>query len=115
VKAGIFRLLYEALRNVAADAGAQVNLLETDALWHIDEFALDYNHAAQAAVRQGLLTEPQARAVLALDGLFDQMSGESNARLWTTEALQTAPEWRRARTLATEAIRSLPPESERSP
>jgi len=92
-----------------------MSLLATDALWHIDEFALDYHHAAHASIRQGLLTEPQARAVLALDELFDQMSGENNARLWTTEALLSASEWQRARKLADEALRLLAPESQRMP
>ena len=114
MRAGLFRLLYEALRNVAADADAQVNLLETDALWHVDEFALDHNNAAHAAIEQGLLTEQQTRAVLALDKLFDQMSGQDHAALWTEEALRSAPEWVEARTLAAEALRSLPPEAKRS-
>ena len=115
MRAGIFRLLYDALRNVAAGADAQVRMLESDVIWHIDEFALDHNNASHAAIEQGLLTEAQARAVLALDLLFDEMSGQDKAHLWTTDALRSAPQWDRARKLAAEALRSLPPESGRSP
>lgn len=50
------------------------------------------------------VTHDQARALAAIDQQLDLMSGQVNARLWTDEALRSAPEWDTVRGLARTAL-----------
>ncbi len=52
----------------------------------------------------GLLMERQLAALVLVDGWFRSLWGQSNATLWTDEALQTAPQWNHARELAKESL-----------
>ena len=102
------RFLVSALRNLAADAEGQLESLKRQGAWDVDELALDHEHWAQSAIREGILTPEQAAAVTELDSFLGQISGKENARLWTKEALRTAPEWEKARALARRALGLLP-------
>ncbi len=106
--AGIMRLLLSALRNLAADAQTQLESLKRGEVWNVAELALEHEHWAHSAIRAGILTPDQAAAVIELDTFLDQISGKENARLWTREALRTAPEWEKARELARAALGLLP-------
>jgi hypothetical protein len=72
-----------------------------------DELALDFDDAL------AVLTSPDAawtggagqRAALdAVDSLLEDMSRRHDETLWTVEALQERPEWRRVRRLAAAAL-----------
>ena len=85
-----------------------------------DELALDFDHWRFCVITNdsGILTEPQSRALAALDTQLDLMSGQENCILWTEEALSTRPEWTLVRSLAVDALAAfgwdvaVPPPSE---
>jgi hypothetical protein len=61
-----------------------------------DEIALDFDNWCRWALKgvaAPLLTDEQRSSLVALDSRLEEMSGESNADLWTDDALQCRPEW----------------------
>lgn len=108
---GRLKSLKEAVFVLASDAPAQLQHLQKLGLPEgIDELALEYDAIAAAAddmLRLGELHKNQYDAVKKLDDLLSRMSGNANSRLWTTEALSSAPEWKEVRSAAKECRRHL--------
>lgn len=73
-----------------------------------DEVALEFSDRFEwflpGFFLHGLLMERQVRALTLIQDWLGSYSGQANALLWTEDALQTAPEWSRARELARQAL-----------
>lgn len=102
--AGVRRLFRDAVLHLAMDAEDQIAWLEEDR-GHPDELALDLDAILDPAAPY--LPAAALRPLRDLDALMDAISGAGHAELWTDAALRTAPEWRRARALAREALDAL--------
>jgi len=104
-------LLREAAELLAAEPDIQLKHLEKiRAGQNLDELALEYDAIAAAArdmLLCGEITSTQCAAVGALNDLLTRMSEANNQRLWTTEALRSAPEWREVRKVATVLLNDL--------
>lgn len=102
------RDLCDALRLLAADPDGQIAALSAGTRGHIDDLALDFHYAFEAAasVRD---TFPQgARDRLKqIAARLEAMSGEANRELWQPEALASADEWREIRGAASAAAEEL--------
>lgn len=105
---GVLARLRDALRALALPADAQAGLLPAFA-GGPDEFALQFDQCLRAVQAEGAvrLSRAQRRALLAVDGMLDRMSGQDNARLWTTGALVKSREWTRLRRAARSALLSF--------
>lgn len=71
-----------------------------------DELALDYDNYLRAFVGNfgETLTAAQRERLARVDALFGAMSGESNATLWTEEAVRTHVHWAEVRLAAKDAL-----------
>jgi len=100
------RELRQALNHLAAESDEQIRYIHENR-FHWDELALDF-HAVYVLLPQleaeRYLTHGQAQGLRAIDRQLEVMSGHENARLWTDEALQSAPEWEAVRRLAQAAL-----------
>jgi hypothetical protein len=72
-----------------------------------DELALELENWYGATKWRERFTAPQRAALKAVDDLIDQMTLARDPELWTEKALTERPEWREARELAQQALRSL--------
>ena len=88
---GVMSLLRLALRNVAADADAQIERLVRLRI-DCDDLGESVSDAYRAS--RPMLTPIQSDAVSAVDELFAGMTAEDNVELWTDEALKNAPQGR---------------------
>jgi len=100
------------LANLAAAADKQLDYLKSvgDNAECVDELALEFHDDLlylKQFIKQGRLSQEAAQAVSTVDDLLDRMSGEQNARLWTTDALVSASEWAEVRKLAADALALL--------
>src|ERR1043166_7508373 len=97
--------LRESLTRLAAGPNDQVGYLKTLLSYpSVDEIALDLYELALLAdqnVREGVLSVSARDAINIVNERLGEMSGQHNARLWTPEALLTAPEWQQIRKQAT--------------
>jgi hypothetical protein len=97
-------MLHQALVNLAAEPGAQVDRVSGR---YFDELALELDDVVGTApnlVGLGIISENALAALQLLDEQLRSMGGQANARLWTAEALLRAPEWIQVRELAAEAL-----------
>jgi len=103
--------LKDILKTLASDPGSQLKYLEeTGAPKCVDELALDYDDIAIVAadmVRQDEITREASEYIKRLLEYFKSFSGEANAPLWTPEALYSAEEWKRVRSIAKEILTLL--------
>jgi hypothetical protein len=108
---GRLKSLKGAVRVLASDATAQLEHLGRLGLSvGIDELALEYDDIAAAAddmLRCREIDENQYDWVKKLHKQLSEMSGQANSRLWTVEALSSAPEWKEVRHLAKECLRLI--------
>lgn len=77
--------------------------LEPVASWNMTELALEFEEGCLLMpqwVRAGWVAPASIAAVEALNAIFDEMSGEGNAALWTRMALRNHEAWRRVRARA---------------
>lgn len=97
-----------AVQALALDAAKQEQLFPEFAD-PPDELELDQQETQAAFLQawQPLLSPQQTEAIESLDEQLEAMGGPENARLWTVEALATAPEWARVRELATAVLREM--------
>lgn len=100
------------LANLAAPPDRQLAYLKSigDECKCLDELALEFNDAfifLNQFIEDRRVPEATAAAIAAVDKQLDAMSGEKNARLWTSEALATTPEWKEVRALAVRALALL--------
>jgi len=74
-----------------------------------DELELDQQETQAAFLKawHSLLSPQQVDAIKSLDEQLEAMGGPENARLWTVEALASAPEWARIRDLATAVLQKM--------
>lgn len=72
-----------------------------------DELALDFDNWYGATKWRECFTAPQRATLEAVDDLLDQMTLARDPELWTEKALTERPEWREARELAQQALKSL--------
>ena len=105
---GALARLRDALRALALPADVQAGLLPSFT-GGPDEFALHFDQEFRAATADGAvrMSQAQRRSLQAVDGLLDQMSGQDNARLWTTGALVNSREWTRLRKAARGALEAF--------
>jgi hypothetical protein len=105
---GALARLRDALRALALPADVQAGLLPSFT-GGPDEFALHFDQEFRAATadRTVRLSQAQRRALQVVDGLLDRMSGQDNARLWTTGALVHSREWTRLRKAAGSALEAF--------
>jgi hypothetical protein len=103
--AWIWQRLKQSLQALAMPAEIQPSLFP-DFVCKADELALDFDHWRSCVVTNdaGVLTEPQSRALTALDTQLELMGGEANSILWTEEALYIRPGWMLVRSLAVDAL-----------
>ena len=105
---GAKHLLVTALENLAADADAQIaNLSAGEGPWTIDDLGLDFDHAVYAAGDAKILSPAQLAELQAILAELKRISGKANEDLWTESALHLAPQWRRIRGLARQALKDL--------
>jgi hypothetical protein len=71
-----------------------------------DELALDFCHWLTACP-PGEFTQVQRHALARVDLLLSQMSGASNAHLWTEAAVLESPQWAEVRGAAVDALRTM--------
>lgn len=90
-----------ALRWLAADPEAAI------AAYHgvvtADEIALDLDHWYEMTRAWGLLDDPTAEALKAIDETFEAMS-DAGPDLWTDEAIRSSTEWAEQRERARAAL-----------
>jgi hypothetical protein len=102
------KALMDALAILAADAGEQLAFLaKQDVPVGVDEIALDYDAIAVAAKDMLLnreITEAQCDCVASLNDRLKEMSGTTNASLWTAEALYSSGEWQKIRKQAKKCL-----------
>lgn len=105
---GSLARLRDALRALALPADAQKGLLPAFT-GGPDEFALHFDQELRAVTADGAIrmSQAQRRALQAVDGLLDRMSGQDNARLWTARALASSREWTRLRQAARSALKAF--------
>ena len=103
--------LVDAVAVLASDPARQLeHLCELGLPDGIDELALEYDAIAAAAgdmLRLGELNKNQYDWIQKLDDLLSRMSSKSGSRLWTAEAISSAPEWKEVRGTAKECLRRL--------
>jgi hypothetical protein len=104
----VMKQLQSSLCLLAGEGRAALDALP-DGCVKADELALDYNHWLEvAAANWGTRLRPEQRDALAqVDQLLDQMSGASNARLWTEEAVVSDNRWEQVRSAARRAVESM--------
>lgn len=100
--------LWDAVLNLALPAPDQLSILAAAGdVSAVDELALaldDVFWVARKAFEQGQLGQDELTALEALNTKLDEISGETNASLWTADALQNSPEWESIRQLAHTAL-----------
>ena len=100
MKGGV-KMLKESLTILAADARTQMRYLENLGTPECaDELALEYDDTAAAADSMldcGEINREQRDSVVQLNEYLGSISGESNAHLWTPEALCESQEWQEVR------------------
>lgn len=98
------RLRY-SLQALALPADAQLGLLPRY-LGEVDDLILSFDHWFRAATaeRVGALTPGQVAALTAIEQVLDQMSGQTNAHLWTRNAVREDARWTRLRDAARGAL-----------
>ena len=105
------KLLRDALTLLASPPAVQLEHLATLGVPQgIDELALEFDDVAAAAdsmLKEGELDNQQRNCVKQLNEFLAQFSGQNNARLWTPEALSSAPQWEKVRRLATDCLTHL--------
>jgi hypothetical protein len=75
-----------------------------------DELALEFDdqvRSLEQLVERRVLTRLQANALILVEERLERMSGTKNRSLWGFQALETAPEWKEVRELATAAVAAL--------
>ena len=95
-----------AVRALAQPPGIQLALFP-DFTSKADELALDFEEWLEqfAKCPSGMsLTSDQKKSLGSLDNQLEAMSGPSNDRLWTEEALVVSDQWGRVRQLALEFL-----------
>ena len=101
--------IVESLRLLGSDFDVQVSVLPK--FVHIpDEIALTFGDAfllADQVLSAGQITQPQYSKLKEIDDALDGMSGHDHAELWTLEAMQNGPEWKRLRSMARAALLEL--------
>lgn len=104
----IMKELRSSLCLLAGDGRDALNALP-DGCVKADELALDYNNWLEIAVANcgTALRSGQREALAQVDQLLDQMSGASNARLWTEEAVISDDRWEQVRAAAKHAVDSM--------
>lgn len=104
-------MLQDALTALASDADAQLRYLKDQGVpGCIDELALDYDDMAAAAndmLQVGEIDIDQRDCIKSLNEFLKHFSGESNAHLWTPDALQSAAEWKQVRSMARNCLELL--------
>lgn len=97
-----------AVQALALDASTQRQLFPEFAE-PPDELELDQQETQAAFLKawRAHISPPQKEAIERLDAQLESMGGSKNARLWTVEALGTAPEWARVRELAAAVLQSM--------
>lgn len=103
-------LLENALRVLKADPLEQMEQLEREFgdCSLVDELALELDRLVGVMMTndwaKDCVLPDQREAILAVHAFLGSMSGESNAALWTPEALLRRPEWIETRSLAKRAL-----------
>ncbi|MFV8751701.1 hypothetical protein ACNOYE_14245 [Nannocystaceae bacterium ST9] len=102
------RRFMRAVQALALNAGKQKQLFPEFAD-PPDELELDQQEtqAAFLAAWRVLLSPLQKGAIESLDAQLESMSGPDNARLWTVDALTSAPEWAKVRVLAAAVLSEM--------
>lgn len=73
-------------------------------------FALEFDDGYRLVdqwVREGWVARASLATINALNEILDEMSGETNAALWTREALDQHAAWREVRRLALAVLITL--------
>jgi len=102
-------LIRQCLTTLSSSPEEQVAYLSTLGV-DVDELALEFDDATlptAAMLRSGELNSEQGHCIARLNERLEAMSGHGNKRLWTTEALRSAPEWTHVRALARECLEIL--------
>jgi hypothetical protein len=98
------------LRRLATDSTEQrLATVKLGTAPSVDELALEFDDVHRSApllLERGVLTEPEKKALDALDSYLRSLSGSANAGLWTLDALDR-PEWEHVRRLAGAALVAL--------
>lgn len=93
---------------VAAPFLVQRQAIPEDFVRLADEIALEFAERLRwfkpGGFLHGLLMERQLAALTRVADWLESFSGQTNAEFWTDQALQSAPQWSRARELAKEAL-----------
>lgn len=101
--------LRAAVGRLAWTGDAQVEYLHGIGVGGLaDELALEFDALFPTSRSCPDFQGPAGEVLAELDRTLERMSGEANARLWTDQALRSAPEWHQVRALATEALSLLP-------
>src|SRR5688572_5496809 len=104
------RFLVDAIEGLAAEPAAQCERLDRLGFSGsdlVDELALDFDDSAvrkDDMLNTGELDAEEFRAIASVDEILERMSGQENAKLWTRDALATAPEWAEVRARARNAL-----------
>lgn len=105
------QLLIDAVEHLAAEPTAQQSyLVQLGFSDTVDELALEFDDTAAArndmlAVNE--LTAEEHRVITLITELLAAMGGESNAHLWTPEALSSNRKWIDVREQARECLRLM--------
>lgn len=103
-------MLLDAIRLVASDFDTQVRALPPEMVCTADEIAITYGDCfllADQIVSAGLITAQVYNELKVLDDLFERMSGQDHANLWTLDALRNGAEWKMIRAKAAELLDRL--------
>ena len=85
--------LKHSIQALAIPAGSQLNLFP-DFAAKTDELALDFDHWLLCCLDNNMIDNQEAITLLKeLDQYFNDISGESNADLWTEQELKNRNEW----------------------
>ena len=100
--------LIDSLQALAAPADVQLARYP-DFTVKADELALEFEDALLlvTSCQQIGMDDEQRDTLCGLDDLLTRMSGKENSRLWTEDALRSAPEWEEVRRRAAATLRSL--------
>lgn len=108
-------LTKSALKNLGSTAEEQIAYLDTSGEVPVDELALEFEDTIDLAglmCIEGVISEDQLHALLAVENLLGRISGEENASFWTMASLQNDVIWAKIRDSANAALVMLtaPPE-----
>lgn len=107
MKREVVKRLQWSIQALAQPARLQSDLFPKD-VCVADELALDFEeHCRGLDLDHAGFTTEQERLVRTLERLLVSMSGPRHEELWTDEALESAPEWKRVREAAINILRAM--------